>query len=356
MILSKRISAFSTLGVFLSQFQISGQRDSSINHINNLFYDEFENAIKEAFIHNAWFTENNVRLALKNLSVNLNIEKLNAWLDLYPKLKIFKEPKKIGVVMPGNIPIVGFHDFMSVLLSGNKIVCKLSSEDKILLRKITDVLISIEPDFSSYIEFRDGIMKDVDMLIAAGNNNTAMHFEYYFKNYPHIIRKHRNSIAILSNDISREELSLLADDIFSFYGLGCRNVSKLYLPEGFDIKRLFEAFEKYEIIIDNYKYANNYNYYKSIFLVNREEHYDNGFVLLKNDIRISSPVAVLYYEFYTNINDVLNILKNNSESIQCVFSNINNIHNAYPLGQSQIPALSDYADGIDTMKFICDNY
>ena len=251
---------------------------------------------------NTWFTPENIDFALTETSYALEKENLEKWTEAYPELKNQVNPKKIGVIMAGNIPLVGFHDFLSVLISGHKFVGKLSSKDDKLLPVIAKMLIDIDPEFKEYIRFEEERLSDFDAVIATGSNNSARYFEYYFGKYPNIIRKNRNSIAVLTGNESIEDLESLMDDIFMYYGLGCRNVSKLFLPENYDLKNIFEAGEKYKNIANHNKYSNNYGYNRSIYLMNTTVFWDNGFMLLKEDVSYASPVSVVYFENYTDIN------------------------------------------------------
>jgi hypothetical protein len=228
---------------------------------------------------------------------------------------------------------------------------KLSSQDKQLIPYILDKLTEIEPGFKEQFEFIERL-KDFDAVIATGSNNTSRYFEYYFSKVPHIIRKNRNSIAVLSGKESREELRALGHDIFDYYGLGCRNVSKFYIPKGYNFNTFFESIEDFKSVADHHKYNNNYDYNKSIFLVNMDKHLDNGFLLLKEDKRMASPLAVVYYEEYESIREVEKELLENKEGIQCIISSSDLSVNILPFGQSQRPGLWDYADGIDTMAFL----
>jgi len=255
--------------------------------------------------------------------------------------------------MAGNIPLVAFHDWFCVLLSGNKFKGKLSSDDNLLLPFLSKVLITIEPYFENQIEFTEGQLKNMDAVIATGNNNSARYFEYYFSKLPHIIRKNRNSVAVLDGTEKSDELGLLGKDIFQYFGLGCRNVSKLFVPEKYKFDMFFESIIEFKDIVMHNKYANNYEYNRTIYLMNSDKSLlDNNFLLLKADLSYSSPIGVLFYEFYSDINSLNAKLENEKEQIQCIVSKNNNVKNAIGFGKAQCPSLNDYADGIDTMKFL----
>jgi len=317
------------------------------------FPAEFAEAITNSTQHNPWFTEENIQISLKAISDLLTSESLTKWVSSYQFKN--KEPEKVAVVMAGNIPLVGFHDFLSVIISGNIFMGKLSSQDKYLLPAIADELIKIEPSIKNFISFTDDRLSGFDAVIATGSDNSSRYFEYYFGKYPHIIRKSRNSIAILSGNESREDLELLADDIFMYFGLGCRNVTKVFIPENYDLSGLIEAMSKCssKLTFHN-KYMNNYEYNKSIFLINQVPHLDSGFCLLKEDTSIPSPIAVLHYEYYDKVENVLANISENRDKIQCLVAKEVHTDFTVPFGKSQQPELWDYADGVDTLKFLSD--
>ncbi|MFQ3174573.1 MAG: hypothetical protein ACI8W0_001695, partial [Flavobacterium sp.] len=261
------------------------------------------------------------------------------------------EPKKIALILAGNIPLVGFHDFLSVLITGNSVIVKTSSNDQHLLPFIAKYIIAVEPKFAEKITFVEGKLEGFDAVIATGSNNTARYFEYYFKNTPSIIRKSRNSVAVLNGTETKEQLIALGEDIFRYFGLGCRNVSKLFVPKGYTFDAFFEAIFEYQEVIHYEKYANNYDYNKAVFLMSNYKLLDNGFLTLKEDISHASPISSVFYEFYDDIDDLQTRLSSESEQIQCVVS-AKLIENSIPFGQTQQPSLSDYADNVDTISFL----
>jgi len=302
--------------------------------------------------YNAWFTPESVLKAVTAIGKMLNSNDLSKWLD---RNDIDKNTttKRVGLILAGNIPMVGFHDVLCVLVTGNFALIKSSSQDARLIRQVLEMLIAIEPAFNDRFSFVERL-KDFDAVIATGSTNTSRYFEYYFGKVPHIIRKNRNSVAVLTGDETTEQLFELGQDIFDYYGLGCRNVSKLFVPKGYNFNFFFESIEPYQPIINHHKYNNNYDYNKSIYLVNSDKHLDNGFLLLKEDERLASPLAVLFYEYFDDLANVQQLLGIQGDKIQCIVS-------AAPLqvknqvvgfGKSQQPALWDYADGIDTMRFL----
>lgn len=353
MTIDNRIKAFIGLGQFLKQFDVKGKKDET-NALNTFFYDDMQELIKSVHIHNQWFTEDNVRNAFGALADSLEENTLLDWISIYIKdLKAEKEPKRVAVIMAGNIPMVGFHDMLCVLLSGNKFVGKLSSDDKFLLPFVSKVLKQIEPEFSNLIEFTEDQLKNMDAVIATGSNNSARYFEYYFGKYPNIIRKNRNSIAVLTGAETTAELKLLGDDVFQYFGLGCRNVSKLFVPKGYVFDTFYESIFDFQNIVNNNKYANNYDYNKTVYLMSSNPTLlDNNFLLLKEDATYSSPIGVLFYEFYEDIKELNRKLESEAEQLQCIVSNSIEIKNALPFGKAQCPTLNDYADGVDTMKFL----
>lgn len=311
---------------------------------------DFKNLVLSASNSNAWFTAAEVERALKALHQMLNQDDLEAW---FKDIKVSGSPKKVGLILAGNIPLVGFHDVISVLASGNTALIKLSSSDDKLLPALLKRLQEIEPLLSERIVYVERL-KEFDAVIATGSNNTSRYFEFYFGKGPNIIRKNRNSVAVIDGRESQEELLQLGHDIFDYFGLGCRNVSKLYIPEGYDIKLFFAAIEPFKDIINHFKYNNNYDYNKSIYLVNLKHHYDNGFLLLTEGENLSSPLSVLYYESYANVEQLEKTLTDKAEQIQCVVSNVPLALDIPVLqfGQSQTPKLWDYADNVNTIDFL----
>ncbi len=351
--LTKIIRAFSRLGEVLTAYTT---RNINLNAPDPGFTDLFnilDSACAEASARNPWFIPDHIHYALSAWAENLNEEKLAKWTEKYEHVFAKERPSRtIGVVMAGNIPLVGFHDLLCVLITGNKIAAKMSSRDEILLPAIAKILISAEPGFSSRIAFVPGTLRGFDAVIATGSNNTSNYFEYYFGNYPHLIRKNRNGIAVLNGKESREDLRALADDIFLYFGLGCRSVSKLYLPEGYDLEKLKDATGKYSGYSQNHKYRNNYDYYKAIYLVNRETFTDTGNLLIREEQQIASPVSVLHFETYADIEKLRQHLESISAGIQCIVSLDPVPFRGCLPGRSQRPALDEYADGVDTLKFL----
>ena len=253
--------------------------------------------------------------------------------------------------MAGNVPIVGFHDLMCSLILGFKCTVKLSSDDKILIPLIVKFIQSRFDGFKEKVFFENNILKNFDAVIATGSNNSHIYFEYYFGKYPNLLRKTRHSVAVLNGNESDSELAMLSNDVFDYFGLGCRSVSKIFIPKGYDLDLLFNAFYKKRFVIDHNKYANNYDYNKAVYLMSEEKFYDNGFVILKEEKKLGSPIACVYFEYYDELVQVQNIIKINNQNIQCVVSN-EKIFNGISFGTTQCPKLSDYADNVDTLKFL----
>ncbi|MBN2174057.1 MAG: hypothetical protein JW731_07995 [Bacteroidales bacterium] len=342
--LHRRILAFSKLGAYFRNFKEASDVNST-HELNDL--------ISSLVNFNPWFTRSNVTIALESLGLMLDESKLITWIKPYEqKIAQQEDIKRVGVVMAGNIPLVGFHDFITVLMSGHKVICKLSSDDDRLLPAIIRILVKIEPDFKNYIEISDQKLQNFDAVIATGSNNTSRYFEYYFGKYPHIIRKNRNGIAILQGNETDREIELMGEDIFNYFGMGCRSLAKVFVPREYDFEKLFKNIEKFSYVRDHSKYMNNYDYYKSIFLINGLKHFDNWFLLVKEDVAYASPPSVLYFESYTDLESVRNRFGYDADQIQCVVGTTGKIPGEIPFGKSQQPELWDYADNVDTMQFL----
>jgi len=346
--LETKKNVFVTLGRFLEQFKEDKSSKNLSVPLNDLFYDDFLNLIHLSQSHNGWYTPEQVYFSIQSWAKALTEENLNKWLSNYDFTHV--EPKKIALILAGNIPLVGFHDFISVLVSGHNTLVKTSSDDQHLLPFLAKYIIAIQPKFAHKIEFVSGKLENFDAVIATGSNNTARYFDYYFKDKPSIIRKNRNSIAILDGNESKEQLIALGEDIFRYFGLGCRNVSKLFVPKGYSFDAFFEAIFEYQDVIHYEKYANNYDYNKAVFLMSNFKLLDNGFLTLKEDESFGSPISSVFYEFYDTIESVKEKISSQADTIQCIVSS-NLVPNSIPFGQTQRPELWDYADNIDTISF-----
>ncbi|MDX9903608.1 MAG: acyl-CoA reductase [Bacteroidales bacterium] len=334
----KRTDAFAALGSVMRE-AASG---SAAGHAAL-----FAELIDSVHLSNPWFTPDFVRLALSSLGNALTPEKLDRWLSAYPELNEEREPVTVGVVMAGNIPMTGFHDLLCVLITGNRLQARLSSKDDLLIKAVAQTLTGIEPAFAPFIELTDGVLKGFDMVIATGSNNTSRYFEYYFRKKPSIIRRNRNSMAILDGKETDAELELLGDDIFAYFGLGCRNVSKLFLPQGYDVAALPGHWGRYASLLSHYKYAVNLDHNRAVMTVNREPFGDGGFILLRESASLTPPLAVLHYEYYDDRERPLREAESLRDVLQCVAG-----HGHLPLGTTQQPELWDYADNIDTLRFV----
>lgn len=313
---------------------------------------EFEQLLIKAEQYNPWFTQEYLKLSFDNIIKMLQEEALREWVANYPKIDFYDSKIKVAVIMAGNIPLVGFHDFLSVFISGKTFVGKLSSQDKFLLPFLTDFIISHDSRFKSKIIFEENLMKDFDAVIATGSNNTSRYFDFYFGKYPNIIRHNRNSIAFFTGDETVDDLKELAKDVFYYFGLGCRSVSKLMIPEGYSIPHILDQWQSFEEVSQHKKYFNNYEYNRSLLLINREPHFDNGFLILREDKTLASPISVLNYEFYSDKDAEIRRLNMQNNDIQCIVSAEKDIKNAVPFGKSQSPSLMEYADNEDVMKFL----
>jgi hypothetical protein len=346
--LNKRIAAFDTLGKFLGQFSGSSIEKKEDIPENDLFFDAFKMQIKRAREYNGWFTEDNILYAFESWSELLKKEILEKWVSGYH----FKNKQRtVAVIMAGNIPLVGFHDFLSVLISGNRIKVKQSSNDRHFIPLIAKYLEYVEPGFKGKISFTEGELKNFDAVIATGSNNTARYFDYYFGKYPNIIRKNRNAVAVLTGNETDEELKKLGEDIFLYFGLGCRSVSKIFVPKAYDFDRIFKNIYHYNKLIKYKKYENNYDYNKAVYLMSKFKLLENGFLMLKEDPSYSSPIATLFYEHYNDLDALKLRLQMEREQIQCVVSSLG-IDEEVPFGKTQKPRLWEYADGVDTLEFL----
>ena len=342
-------SHLTNLGKFLKQFKLKESVKNEGLPQNDKFFSEMEEKINRSVHHNGWFTRENIIYSLQQWSEALSPENLKLWLAEYDLSE--SGGKTVGIVMAGNIPLVGFHDFISVLVAGHKVLVKLSSNDQQILPVIAAYLMQLDSRYEERITFTKNKLENFDAVIATGSNNTARYFEYYFKDKPSIIRKNRNSVAILTGDETREELSKLGEDIFRYYGLGCRNVSKLYIPKDYDFDTFFKAIYEWNPIIHRDKYANNYDYNKAVYLMSEFKLLENGFLMLKEDESFGSPIATLFYEYYENQEKLNEVLTKNKDKIQCIVKNDPD-KNEVRFGQTQKPQLWDYADDINTIEFL----
>jgi hypothetical protein len=333
MTLTERIDGFVQLGK-----KIDTLASEERNHLTDRVRNE-----------NPWFIQENTVMALQGISKFLSKDPLEKWISNYPVKN--SSTRKIGVAMAGNIPLVGFHDLLCVLLAGHQLVAKLSTQDSVLMNFIKDSLIEIDPRFADKI-FYEERLNGLNGIIATGSDNTSRYFEYYFRNVPHIIRKNRTSCAVILGEESSEAFHTLGNDIFSYFGLGCRNVSKIYVPEGFDFVPLIKSWESFQPIIHHHKYVNNYDYQKSILLVNQIHFYDSGFLLLTENQNLVSPISTIYYEFYKDQNELHTKLSEQEQKIQCIVSVNGWYKKSIPFGEAQYPHVDDYADGVDTLAFL----
>jgi hypothetical protein len=349
MTLETKKSVFVALGKFLGQFSDNNStKEANVLH-NDLFFEEFLQLIALSQSHNGWYTPEQVYFSVQSWAKALTEEQLTEWLSNYDFST--NDTKTVALILAGNIPLVGFHDFLSVLISGHNVKIKTSSNDQHLLPFLAKYIIAVAPEFAAKITFVEGKLENFDAVIATGSNNTARYFEYYFKEKPSIIRKSRNSVVVLDGTETKEQLTALGEDIFRYFGLGCRNVSKLFVPKGYSFDSFFEAIFAYQDVIHYEKYANNYDYNKAVFLMSNFKLLDNGFLTLKEDVSHASPISSVFYETYDNLAELQNRLETEKEQIQCIVSN-DLITNSIAFGQTQHPKLWDYADNVDTISFL----
>ena len=349
MTLDTKKNVFVKLGEFLAQFSENNTvKNLAVLH-NDRFFDAFVDLIHLSQSHNGWYTPEQVYFSIQSWAEALTEENLTQWLSPYDLDK--NKSKNVALILAGNIPLVGFHDFLSVLITGNTVLIKTSSNDQHLLPFLAKYIIAVEPEFANKINFVEGKLENFDAVIATGSNNTARYFEYYFKDKPSIIRKSRNSIAVLTGNETKEQLTALGEDIFRYFGLGCRNVSKLFVPKDYSFVAFFEAIFEYKDVIYYEKYANNYDYNKAVFLMSNFKLLDNEFLTLKEDISHASPISSVFYEKYEDIEALKNKLELESEQIQCIVSD-GVIENSTYFGKTQKPALWNYADNVDTISFL----
>jgi hypothetical protein len=319
--------------------------------------ERLEECILQTYRHNPWFTPENQQLAIENVvEFFLDESKLYLWINAYPKLAKTGFPKRVGLIMAGNVPLVGFHDVLCVLISGNIALIKCSDKDPFLLPCLAELLIEVAPQFKPFIHFVEKLV-DYDAVIATGSNNSARYFEHYFASKPHIIRKNRHAVAVLTGSESEDEFISLGKDIFTYFGLGCRNVSKIYVPKAFDFTPLLDALHSFKEIILHHSYKNNFDYQSAIWLLNKVPHFMTGSILISEEKAISSKIATLHYEFYDSLHALNNNLNSHRDQIQCVIGHLTIPgFTIIPFGEGQKPALSDYADGIDTISFLSEMY
>ena len=333
--LKNRIKALENLGNYFSDIS---DKDSQ--------YDPLFDAIERANLQNGWFQREACMEAIQSWGAALQPKNISQWINQY-QINENNSPKTIAVIMAGNTPLVGLHDLISIWISGNRALVKCPTKDSVLI----PFIVEINPLFQSLTSFTDGKLEGFDAVIATGSNNAARYFDYYFSKYPHIIRKNRNGVAVLDGSETQEDMKNLGRDILQYYGLGCRNVSKLYLSKGFDLNLIFKGLYPYANIIEMNKYANNYDYNKAVYLISQFDFKENGFFILRENQAISSPIGTGNYEFYEGLDLLKKHLLDQQENIQCIVSNAD-IEGAIPFGQAQNPNLWDYADGVDTLEFL----
>lgn len=330
------------------------QLSTAFARLGNSFIDpnnaKLAMAKRKATHENLWFDEKSINHALQTWQESLHEKNIQNWIESENLSGVAAAPKKIGIVMAGNIPLVGLHDLLSVLLSGHHAHIKLSSDDTALMTYVIDELSHYDVWLAEHLHVVERL-NDTDALIATGSNNTSRYFEYYFRNIPHIIRKNRNSIAILTGEESDEELFELGHDVFTYYGLGCRNVTQILFPRHLTPSYFYDAIPDHYEVLNHNKYANNYTYHRALFLLNQQEHLDNNFLLLKEDWNVYSPVGCINYAYYETEQELAAHIAKNEAGIQTVVSKGKFSFPTTEIGQAQKPTLSDYADGVNTLDF-----
>ncbi len=350
---TERLMAFKRLGNLLRWLTQKTDYDIPTPEERALA-EKLQNIIDEYQYSNPWFDPFHVKYALNAISYMLDQTKLENWVNRYNIPEERYNKKTVAVVCAGNIPAVGFHDFLSVLVSGHRLLLKLSSDDRLLLPWFSEFLQTMQVGFKDVITISENTISGFDAVIATGSDNSSRYFEYYFGKYPHIIRRNRNGIAILDGKETQEELLGLADDIMIYYGRGCRNVSFLLIPEDYDFTSLVGALQKYSTYVYHSRFFNNYEYNKAVMIVNGISFYDTGFMLITQNPSIQSPLAVLHYQPYKNFEEIQGFIQINKDKTQCIVSHIDGIMDKVCFGKTQQPTLGDYADGVDTMKFLED--
>ncbi len=338
--INRRIQLISDIGEFFKNYL-----NENYDNNNDDKLVEFKDVITKAQSKNPWFTDANIKVNLTYWSKKLTKHNLNKWLSKYNLNNTSR--KNIAIIMAGNIPLVGFHDFICVFLSGHNSIIKLSNSDNCIIPFLTD-LMKLP---SERIVYSNSFLKDYDGVIATGSDNTSRYFDYYFKNKRSIIRKNRNSIAILNGEESDDDLKSLSQDIFTYFGLGCRNVSKLYVPKNYNFDLFFNSIFCYKELINNHKYANNYDYNKAIYLMSEYKFLDNGFFIVKEGNEMHSPISTINFEYYDNVSILREKINQEDDNIQCIVSNIE-FKGKVNFGQTQNPSLNQYADNIDVMRFL----
>lgn len=345
MTLKQRQHAFVQLGLFIERHFAQTWEPKE-----ERFHNDLKSLTEIAYSYNGWFTPESIERALKGIASMLSEQELEAFAA---QVKEPKDIKKVAVIMAGNIPAVGFHDMLCVLLSGHSILIKVASDDPALIPFLAGMLIYFEKDFAPAVNFSEARMVNFDAVIATGSNNSAKHFEYYFGKYPHIIRKNRTSVGVLTGRETPEELYELGKDVFYYFGLGCRNVTKLYVPENYVFDGLFEAMYPFKYVADNKKYFNNYEYNRAIYLLDLIPFLDNNFLMLRENEGLHAPTAVLYHQTYTNETDLVEKITPLKDDLQCIVANFEiSDFTITGFGNTQNPGIFDFADNVNTISFL----
>lgn len=336
--------------------QLSLLGEALVSQMNGCGSEDFAATVRRAEIQNPWFTRDSILSAFGGICKMLRKDTLAEWAGRYPELGTLRSDKTLGAVLAGNLPMVGFHDMLCAMLCGLRFRGKLSSKDKLLLPYIVRLLGEISPAMAERVDLTEGFLTDFQLVVATGSDNSSRYFDFYFSKFPHIIRHSRSSVAVLTGDESAEDMLGLADDVFLYFGLGCRSVSKIYFPKGFRPDPFYEAAEKYSFVLHHNKYFNNYEYRRALLLLNILPHFDNGFCLLVPQTAFGAPIGEVYYEEYSDIQTVADELSLQRENMQCIVSQADVFYMKNTLlGTAQFPEVDDYADGVDTVQFLIKN-
>lgn len=338
MTLKQRIDSFIALGSFIDRHYKNTWKEEETQ-----LHQGLNKLVETAFVYNGWFIPEFTNDAIFNIGLFLKEKELVKFCSSVKDTT----PKTVAVICAGNIPLVCFHDILCVLLSGHKVLIKTSTDDSVLLPFFLKLLCHYTPEFETQILFASGKLGNFDAIIATGSDNTASHLHYYFGKYPHIIRKSRSSVAILDGSESSADLKNLGDDIFKYFGMGCRNVSQLLVPEGYSFDKFFESIVDFGFVVNNKKYGNNYDYHRAIFLLESLPFLDNNFLMIRENAELHSPVGVLHYRYYKQTSEVKDYVHEHEDKIQCVVGK-----DYIPFGYSQKPVISDFADNVNTMDFL----
>ena len=338
--------------IFIKNFSTLGRsvENALQSAYNNTLLDR---AFEDSLRLNPLFTINMQHEALKIICKKfLNINCLHNWLTPYKEL-LFERESTVGIVMAGNLPLVGFHDFLVTMASGSRAQIKLSGKDR-LLPALFEMLCEINPYWRARVAFTEHLPENIDLLIATGGEEASKFFKSEYDEIPKIVRSSRSSIAILKGDETIDELRRLSDDIFLYYGMGCRSVSTLLVPFGYTFELLIEAFKNKENAITSEDYLSAYRYQKALAAMNKSGYSDGGFYILREHSSFPPPMGVLNVLTYRNVDQINEFIDSNKLHLQCVVNRKFNNSNI-EFGEAQYPSLDEYADGVNSLEFLLNN-